>query len=360
MIIKKKYYKLLIYMNNQIYTNTIDVYYKRIEQIIPHKFDLKTNILYQELLPVIDEIKSIEFTIKENINFYILKCNNFDRLIKAHKFLLLYILYSKKLPSKGVLGLDFEYNNYRELRKKYPEFKDKDYRETALFQICCYFDKEAFVVLLDPKDIKGVLYNIVVKLFICPAKKILHGGDGLDIPYLYKQFFKHKNDIKAFTRNLYDTKILCDYMNLLQNKKEKCNIYSFLLSEKIITKTKLEELLDNENKMGKIQYVYVDLYKIGDELLKYSIYDVIYLKELLIKILELNSLELDQVIDMTILTYLTRFNIVNLGKKIREGNHIVDKIDYLRKVYRLFIGSNNKYIARKYDLHSLLNLYIKD
>jgi hypothetical protein len=63
---------------------------------------------------------------------------------------------------------------------------------------------------------------------------------------------------------------------------------------------------------------------------------------------------------MTILTYLTRFNIVNLGKKIREGNHIVDKIDYLRKVYRLFIGSNNKYIARKYDLHSLLNLYIKD
>jgi hypothetical protein len=343
-------------MNDQIYTNTINVYYKRISQIIPHKFDLKTDDLYQELLPIIDEIKLLNFTIKENHNFYILKCDNFDRLKLAHKFLLLYILYSKNIPSKGVIGLDFEYNNYRELRKRYPEFKNKDYRETALFQICCHFDKEAIVVLLDPKDIKDLLYNIVVELFISPAKKILHGGDGLDIPYLYKDFFKNKNDIIAFTNNLYDTKILCDYINLLQNKKEKCNIYSFLLSEKIITKNKLDELLDNEKKMGQIQYVYVDIYKIGDELLKYSIYDVIYLKELLVKILELNSLELDQVIDMTRLTYLTRFNIVNLGNKIKEGNHIVNKIDYLRKIYRLFIGSNNTHIIKKIGLTSLISL----
>jgi hypothetical protein len=274
---------------------------------------------------------------------------------------LLYLLYSKNTNVKAYVGLDLEYNNYDDLKKKYKQFKNRTGRETALLQICCDFTflNKSYIIIIDPTDITNnqLYYNITKTLLCSDAIKILHGGDGLDIPYLYDQFLKDKKDIIKFTNNLYDSKFLCDYLNLIRQYKTKCNIYSFLRNENIMSQKKLDELLENEHKMGKIQFVYVDIKNMTNEFTKYSIYDVIYLKDLIVKILEYNTKEIDQVVEMTRLTFLVRRNIVKLEGILKDGNHIVGKIDYFRKIYKQLISSTkNKDIVSKLNFNTLAYL----
>jgi hypothetical protein len=269
-------------------------------------------------------------------------------------------LYSKS-NYKSYIGIDFEYNNFYELRKVHKQFKDKTNRETALIQfacdICCM--NKVYIILIDPKDIVSnkLYHNIVTKLLCSPAKKILHGGDGLDIPYLYKHFFKNKKDILQFTANLYDTKFLCDYLNIIRSNKTKCNIYSFLHNENIMSPRILQQLEENEKAMGPIQLIYTDVKKLDPKFTKYAIYDVIYLKELLIKVLEYNTPDLDKVIDMTRLTFLIRMDIIKIHHKtenIKSSNNILEQIDYFKNIYRKLKSSDkNISILNELDIHSL-------
>ena len=125
-----------------------------------------------------------------------------------------------------------------------------------------------------------------------------------------------------------------------------------------MSQKKLDELLENEHKMGKIQFVYVDVKNMTNEFTKYSIYDVIYLKDLLIKVLEYNTPEIDEIIEMTRLTFLVRRNVVQLYGNSKEGNNISVKIDYFRKVYKqIFSNIKNKEILNNLKFNILSNLY---
>jgi len=344
-------------------------YYYNIKSLKSDTFNLTSNELWNNLFPITKYIEQENFYIKgkelnknNNDIYYILKCDTNDKIKNAIIFFLLYLLYSKNTNYKAYLGIDLEYNNYDELKKKHPEFKYKTGRETALIQICCdlsYINK-SFIIIINPSDIinNNLYHKIVISLLCSPAIKILHGGDGLDIPYLYSSFLKEKKYIINFTKNLYDTKFLCDYLNIVRQNKTKCNIYSFLYNENIINETKLNELLENENKMGKIQYLYVNIKNMSNEFTKYSIYDVIYLDKLLIKILEYNSPDIDQVMDMTRLTYLVRKKIINLYGKKKEGNAIIGKIEYFQKIYKQLISNDkNKDVIIKIGYNSLLQLF---
>lgn len=338
--------------------NNINIYLEKVNKFPIHNFILQNESLFNELKFVLQEIKNINYIVE---NHYVLLCNNEENIKLAIIFFLLYILHSKNEKHKTYISIDFEYNNYNELKKKYKNLKDKFGRETALCQFGCYIENDAYIIIIDPKDITNEKnkYEITKEFFKCPAYKILHGGDGLDIPYLYEQFFNNnKNDIIQFTKNLYDTKFLCDYINLLNNKNEKCNIYSFLHSQNIMSSAKLNELLENEKKMGHIVYIYTDIHNMSKEFLKYSIYDVIYLKDLLIKILEINTIELQQIIELNRLTYLVRRNIISLGNEYKDGEHIVNGIGYLKKVYRNLLGNKNNYeIIKKLEYNNLLVLF---
>jgi hypothetical protein len=349
--------------------NTIEKYYNQIKIFKEQPYSFKTNTIWNELLNVTNLIEKEDLYIKgqelntnNNNIYYILKCDTNKNIEMGIQFFLLYLLYSKNLNCKPYLGIDLEYNNYDDLKKKYKQFKDKQGRETALLQICCdlSFMKKSYIIIINPKDIeKNKLYYDITRELLCSrAIKILHGGDGLDIPYLYNDFLKNKQDIIKFTNNLYDTKFLCDYLNIIREDKTKCNIYSFLRNENIMSQKKLDELLENEHKMGKIQFVYVDIKNMTDEFTKYSIYDVIYLKELLVKVLEYNTPEIDEIIEMTRLTFLVRRNVVNLDGFSKEGNNISGKIDYFRKIYKQMISSNkNKKILEQLNMNKLKNLY---
>ena len=120
---------------------------------------------------------------------------------------------------------------------------------------------------------------------------------------------------------------------------------------------KLDELLENEHNMGKIQFVYVDIKNMTNEFTKYSIYDVIYLKELLLKVLEYNTPEIDEIIEMTRLTLLVRRNIIKLNGTSKDGTAISNKIEYFRKIYKQMISSDkNKNILSELNMNKLKNL----
>ena len=74
-----------------------------------------------------------------------------------------------------------------------------------------------------------------------------------------------------------DTKFLCEYT--LFDKPGRCKINYLLEQQGVITKKFLDKMLKNEEKMGKIYLVYVDVKKLSTELLLYSSYDVIFLPE---------------------------------------------------------------------------------
>jgi hypothetical protein len=119
--------------------------------------------------------------------------------------------------------------------------------------------------------------------------KILHGAESLDIPYLFNQLLITKDNIDNFCSNFYDTKFLCDYNNLIKyNDIQKCGIYHLLVNNNIISKKQYEKLEKIEEKTGPIYMIHIDIYKLSIGVLQYSLYDVLYLPELIKKFLKLD------------------------------------------------------------------------
>ena len=82
--------------------------------------------------------------------------------------------------------------------------------------------------------------------------------------------------------NLIDTKYLCDYYhrdNDIIDKK--CKIYYILHEMEVIDDKQLKWLEDNQNAMGPIYLVHIDIHNLSDEVLMYSACDTLYLTALI-------------------------------------------------------------------------------
>ena len=178
------------------------------------------------------------------------------------------------------IGIDFEFNKV-----------SKGLRDVALMQINLEDDNSmiGMIFILNPLILRNT--NNLIKLITdISAIKILHGAESLDIPYLFNQLLETKENVDKFCVNFYDTKFLCDYNNIESNKEPtKCNIYSLLQSSDIIDEKILTKLNQIEERMGPVYLIEIDIKtlttdKKGD-LLKYALYDVIYLPDLIKKFL---------------------------------------------------------------------------
>ena len=135
---------------------------------------------------------------------------------------------------------------------------------------------------------------------------------------------KSKSDKIKFANNLVDTRYLCETY-YVQNKIDyKCKIYFLLLKMKVISQDKLDELLGNENEMGPIYDIIIDVNKLSHSLLKYTIYDVLFLPSLIKKFpstLLYNKL----VPQLTMINFLEKkdinSNIKNIFEKISKMNN---------------------------------------
>lgn len=172
----------------------------------------------------------------------------------------------QNIKQKHYLGIDFEFNKIT-----------KTTRDVALMQINLENDNYGEIfVLCQPilKDTDILIKLLTTKLII----KILHGSDLLDLPYLYHQLLITPDNIYKFNKKI-DTKILCEY-----KKWQRCSIYDILFNFKIISQEQLNKFDKTENRLGPLYLINIDINNLNKELLEYSLYDVLYLPELLNKI----------------------------------------------------------------------------
>ena len=131
-----------------------------------------------------------------------------------------------------------------------------------------------------------------------------------------------------------DTKFLCEY-KFYENNQElgKCKIYHVLLNENIISQKVYDKLLENEKQMGPIYDIYIDINRLNENLIDYTLYDVLFLSHLVEKLQkDIKSFKL--INELTQLTFIDKRKIIDIIPKL-EINKINNFIIYIKKPYRL-------------------------
>ena len=231
------------------------------------------------------------FNINPNKRYNIILVKTKQDIIKMIEHFEYFKLYDSK---KKYIGMDFEFNS------------SPNGKQIALFQINLEYEiNNANIYLFYPPDLNSnqlkVLKNLLIENSI---KKILHGGESLDIPYLFKNIFTTRNERNNFCRNLFDTRYMCEYLHLDNKIKEKCKIYKILLELNVINNKQYNMLLKNEEDMGPIYEIQIDVRKLDKHTMLYSAFDVLYLPTLLKQFP-------DTEIYMELIPQLTCFNFID-------------------------------------------------
>lgn len=233
-----------------------------------------------------------------------------------------------KLKSKNkYVGLDFEFNSSPEGKK------------IALFQINLESDNnEAKIFLFYPPDLNHRNMDILVKLLTdINIKKILHGAESLDIPYLFKNIFINNKLRNQFCNNLFDTRYLCEYYHLENKMDAKCKIYRILRQMDVIDDNQLNMLLKNEEDMGPIYLIDIDVRNLDNNTMLYSAFDVLYLPALLTRFP-------DNYVYNNLIPEITCFNYIDRYEEI------------FTKPFSELVGKVNNYFIKTKDKYKNLKL----
>ena len=275
-----------------------------------------------------------------NKTYNILKIDNKQK----EKFMVSIINDFIKSQNKYI-GIDFEFNKI-----------SKTDRDVALMQINLENDSDiGYIFILYPPNLDKNNLNILVKLLTNKKIiKIFHGAESLDIPYLFNQLLITKENIDNFCINFYDTKYLCDYYFIDNVTTGKCGIYNLLVDNNIITQDKLNELDKLGKEMGPLYLINISIdnlsNKLGKKIFKYSLYDVLYLPELIKKIIKRGEIYSDIIPEIS--------TIINKYKRGYEDDII--KIDKIINEYNdCYIISNNNKILIK-DIWEIYYFYLSD
>ncbi len=210
------------------------------------------------------------------------------------------------------ISIDFEYHQHN----------------IRLWQVCFYNKNNNNVIyVIDVKLIDDQSMDLIINKLLTSKRivKIFHGAESLDFPYLLS-VLKKPEVIYKFLNSTFDTRFLCEYFNKITESKNKlCNVYDAMLIFKTISKNKYDELQKINKAIGPIWKVnWANIAK-DINLLKYTIYDVIYLKDMLMRIYNLykkNNL-IDDLYDLQkINTYvILKRNKINYDYKLNLVNN---------------------------------------
>ena len=309
------------------------------------------------------EIKTSEYFDKSLINN--LKPNKYKlNVCKTSKDIGIMINYflkfikNKNLKNRTI-SMDFEFNNCNFRKgKEYDVCLENSVgsKEIAIFQILLEDDEiktpndVCNIFLFYPPDLSQNQTKILIDLLTEPnITKIIHGGESLDIPYLFNILIKDESSIIKFCENLYDTKFICEYNHLVKNTKDKCKIYYFLKEMNVINEQQFNNLLKNEEEMGPIWFINLNIKNLSKNVILYSSFDVLYLKDLLKKFKK-SSYELKIISGITSICYLYR-------SAIPETSKFLDKISEFN-VHMLF--DNNHGSVKFLDVFDLYYYWYDD
>lgn len=289
--------------------------------------------------------------LKKEIVYYINIYKKAEMNIYFHAYILLYALESL-FNRHFYLGIDFEYTN------KKIQLAQLNFEHNVALQ--------SIIMIVSPNELDAAQMNNFVDLIMCNKyiKKILHGSDSQDIPYVYNHMLQdNPNKIIRFTRTLIDTRFLCEYYKLTRDQPSdsRCSIYdqekgrSAIYYFKVISEEqqdKLAELLESLPPSHDIDWHIRGLTKSQT---LYAQYDVIYLKYFYYRIIyvamedEPTPSGKKAVIDIykhvlneiTRFVYLERNNITYLMAKCKEevdvvNNYFIRTKDGILKMIDIF------------------------
>ena len=254
--------------------------------------------------------------------------NNPIHLQYFHIWNLLYYWDTLLFQSPATLGLDFEFNS----------------KKIALIQInyASLVEQENDVIFIIAPQVYNSPelhfdFSFFINHILIPNYKILHGSDSLDIPYLFYELLSNdpytittntqidekridRKKVIDFSINLVDTRYLCEYYYLSRHiDDEKCKIYKALLYFKVISPAQYKFLLENEEEMGPIYNININIKDLSLPLIKYSAYDVVFLPSLVDNIRDkVSTLEFQLITQMTQLVFLEKREITHWGKNIKS------------------------------------------
>ena len=250
--------------------------------------------------------------------------------------------YIKNKNTKFI-GVDLEFNSVSKTKK-----------DVALIQINLEINDNNNIYIFDPNTLDTKQIKTFIKLLTTKdITIIMHGIESLDMPYLFDQLFnKDKKLIYKFLKNFYDTKYLCEYKHILENKVEKCSIYELYLEMNVISKKQYNYLLEM-SKVFDINEI-ININNLKPKFIEYAYYDVIYLISLFNKF---NKNIINQIGNITRLCFY--------HKKVNDDNYNNLKL-LITQCNNYFIINNNKNIKlndiyndniyNEYKNHNLLQI----
>ena len=202
-------------------------------------------------------------------NSFIVKCESDDKIKIFISFCIFFeilnALHYAETGEKLMVGLDFEFNE----------------RKIALIQLAFFRPSHNTIFIIDPNKLSTDLTNIMIDtVFTSDIRRIVHGSDSLDIPYIFEELFvKDSNKILKFTKTVTDTRYLCEYYKIIhESGDKKCSIYDAMLFFKTIDDNIYHSLTNINKTMGPVQDINWDMDKLDTYHLRYAAYDVYFLQ----------------------------------------------------------------------------------
>lgn len=230
-----------------------------------------------------------------------------EKNIFFHAFILIFSLES--LFNKNLyIGMDFEFTGIDPVHKrKAIQMMQMNYEHNK--------DNNSIIMIVSPKELDQVITKNFIRLIMCNThiRKLLHGPDALDIPYVYKEMMEgDTTKIIKFTKSMIETKLICEYYKLnrpnIDIPDKKCSIYEAVAEIGVISADKKAELDQIEEALPHPTERLWNIHKLATSQLMYSQYDVIFLKHFYYRMIFLATEETSDP--------LQKKNIINLYKNI--------------------------------------------
>lgn len=318
------------------------------------KFSLIISYLHQIIYDNI--IKDAELTfasnkempiIKLNLTYYVIRALNNNDNLKFNAFIIIYA-FESLYNNNFYIGIDLEYRD----------------KKAQLIQINFEhpIDKRSIIYLISPEFIDKKIFDNFIFFILTnrKIKKILHGADSQDIPYIYETILNNdKNKIIKFTNSFIDTKILCEYYNFSISEIEpgKCSIYDTVYDIGLITKEKHNELINLVDSIPHIYDIGWNINKLSKLQILYAQYDVMFLKYYYFRIMYIAMMKFNNIneqknvlviykkllYELTQFIFLEKRNITAYLEKANEETRDINNymIKSSGKVYKLIDIFNN-------------------
>ena len=254
--------------------------------------------------------------------------------------------YLKKIAKRAskykvLMGIDFEFNTKKIALM---QIGFETYKPSLDKPISRYF-------IIYPPELSDKTINFLKENILSNSKilKILHGSESLDLPYIVDDLYM--NDMEGlidFFLSMIDTKYLCEYLNDVYNRQKVCRIYDMLLNYEIIDQRIYQILDKNEDEMGPIYKIIIDINNLSEALKKYSIYDVIYLGKAFLTlkdmIIKYNPKNYYILIDILRFSFMEKRDITNIGDDLVVIN--------MMNNYFILVGSKKTYKLKLIDVYN--------